>query len=146
MTINYSTLFEQFKIWILEYKNFEQIINTVTLLTLHQLVMILLRRHRQLGRRQMIQIITELAPNFQTVICDDSFRNRHHETVMYQLDSCSVSYYHKLAHTMFEFCLVGWQCSSIQAPCSFGLVWLISHGWKYCWLVWCERKIMFVGW
>ena len=117
MTINYSTLFEQFKIWILEYKNFEQIINTVTLLILHQLVMILLRRHRQLGRRQMIQIITELAPNFQTVIdsvCDDSFRNRHHETVMYQLDSCSVSYYHKLAHTMFEFSLVGWQCSSIQ--------------------------------
>ena len=58
----------------------------------------------------MIQIVTELAPRFQTVIdsvCDDSFRNRHHETVMYQLDSCSVSYYHKLAHTMFEFSLVG---------------------------------------
>jgi hypothetical protein len=33
MMINYSSLFEQIKIWILEYKNFEQIINTETLLT-----------------------------------------------------------------------------------------------------------------
>jgi len=24
--------------------------------------------------------------------------------------------------------------------------WLISHGWKYCWLICCERKILFVGW
>ena len=40
----------------------------------------------------MIPIVTELAPNFQTVIdfvCDDSFRNHYHETVMYQQDSCS---------------------------------------------------------
>jgi hypothetical protein len=33
MMINYSTLFEQLKIWILEYKNFKQINNTETLLT-----------------------------------------------------------------------------------------------------------------
>ena len=24
--------------------------------------------------------------------------------------------------------------------------WLISHGWKYCWLICCERKILFVSW
>ena len=24
--------------------------------------------------------------------------------------------------------------------------WLISHDWKYCWLICCERKILFVGW
>ena len=23
--------------------------------------------------------------------------------------------------------------------------WLISHGWKYCWLIYCKRKILFVG-
>jgi len=27
-----------------------------------------------------------------------------------------------------------------RSPCSFVLVWLISYGWKYCWLIWCERK------
>ena len=31
------------------------------------------------------------------------------------------------------------------SPCSFGLVWLISHGWKYRCLIWCERKVLFVG-
>jgi hypothetical protein len=31
-------------------------------------------------------------------------------------------------------------------PCSLGLVWLISHSWKYCWPIWCERKILFVDW
>ena len=25
-------------------------------------------------------------------------------------------------------------------------VWLISHDWKYCWLICCERKIIFVRW
>ena len=25
-------------------------------------------------------------------------------------------------------------------------VWLIRHGWKYYWLICCERKILFVGW
>jgi len=29
---------------------------------------------------------------------------------------------------------------------SFRPNWLISHGWKYCWLVWCERKILFKPW
>ena len=24
--------------------------------------------------------------------------------------------------------------------------WLISHGWKYCWLICRERKILFIGW
>ena len=24
--------------------------------------------------------------------------------------------------------------------------WLISHDWKYCWLICCKRKILFVGW
>ena len=24
--------------------------------------------------------------------------------------------------------------------------WLITHGWKYCWLICYERKILFVGW
>ena len=24
--------------------------------------------------------------------------------------------------------------------------WLISHVWNYCWLICCERKILFVGW
>ena len=24
--------------------------------------------------------------------------------------------------------------------------WLISHDWKYCWLIYCERKILFVSW
>ena len=40
----------------------------------------------------MVEIVTELAPNSQTVIgllCDDSFRNRHQETVIYQHISCS---------------------------------------------------------
>ena len=32
------------------------------------------------------------------------------------------------------------------SSCSFRLVWLISHGWKYCWLIWYERKILFVSW
>ena len=32
------------------------------------------------------------------------------------------------------------------SSCSFGLVWLINHGWKYCWLIWYERKILFVDW
>ena len=36
--------------------------------------------------------------------------------------------------------------ASNKSSCSFGLVWLISHGWKYCWLIWCERKILFVSW
>jgi len=31
-------------------------------------------------------------------------------------------------------------------PCSLELVWLIIHGWKYYWLIWCERKILFIGW
>ena len=28
---------------------------------------------------------------------------------------------------------------------SFRLDWLISHGLKYCWLVWCERKTLLAG-
>ena len=24
--------------------------------------------------------------------------------------------------------------------------WLINHGWKYCWLICYERKILFIGW
>ena len=32
------------------------------------------------------------------------------------------------------------------SPCSLRFVWLIRHNRKYCWLIWCERKIMFVGW
>ena len=35
--------------------------------------------------------------------------------------------------------------SYINCPVRLG-VWLISHSWKYCWLIWCERKILFVGW
>ena len=26
------------------------------------------------------------------------------------------------------------------------IAWLISHDWKYYWLIYCERKILFVGW
>ena len=31
-------------------------------------------------------------------------------------------------------------------PVRLGFVWLISHDWKYCWLIWCERKILFIDW
>ena len=24
--------------------------------------------------------------------------------------------------------------------------WLISHNWKYCWLIYCKKKILFVDW
>jgi len=34
---------------------------------------------------------------------------------------------------------------TVSEPCLFELVWLISHGRKYYWLVWCERKILFVA-
>ena len=37
-----------------------------------------------------------------------------------------------------------WQWQD-PSPCSFGLVWLPSHDWKYCWLIWCERKILSVA-
>ena len=33
-----------------------------------------------------------------------------------------------------------------QSARSFRLNWLISHGWKYRWLVWCERKTLFKPW
>ena len=36
--------------------------------------------------------------------------------------------------------------SQTYLPCSFGLFWLISHGWKYYWLIWCERKLLFIDW
>ena len=35
-----------------------------------------------------------------------------------------------------------WNISKLYAL----FAWLISHGWKYCWLICCERKILFVGW
>ena len=31
-------------------------------------------------------------------------------------------------------------------PHSFGHVWLVSYDWKYCYLIWCERKILFIDW
>jgi len=45
-----------------------------------------------------------------------------------------------------SFWQLGWLTFLYITPCLFGLVWLISHGWKYCWLIWCERKILFIGW
>ena len=37
---------------------------------------------------------------------------------------------------LLKVCLVCSHEFMVLLPCSFGLVWLISHGWKYCWLVW----------
>jgi len=34
---------------------------------------------------------------------------------------------------------------TLQMICHL-FAWLISHGWKYCWLICCERKILFIGW
>jgi len=40
--------------------------------------------------------------------------------------------------------VLGWcRCT---VTCSIGLDGLIRHDWKYCWLIWCERKILFVDW
>jgi len=40
----------------------------------------------------------------------------------------------------------GHTCGISALSCSFGLVWLINHGWKYYWLIWYERKILFIDW
>ena len=43
-------------------------------------------------------------------------------------------------------CMIVFSVRNVYTPCSFGLICLISHGWNYSWLIWCERKILFVGW
>ena len=37
-----------------------------------------------------------------------------------------------------------WHAANLSCIALFA--WLISHSWKYCWLIYCERKIMFIGW
>jgi len=49
-----------------------------------------------------------------------------------------------LKQTMY-FLLRAKTSSKIWPPTAL-FVWLISHDWKYCWLICCERKILFVDW
>ena len=53
-----------------------------------------------------------------------------------------ISWYAILLHTSSLSCLYHRSLS----PCSALFAWLISHDWKYCWLIWWERKILFIGW
>jgi len=57
---------------------------------------------------------------------------------------CTLSYMSMLSLIQLIIPCAHWSVD--HTPGSFGLVWLISRSWKYYWLIWCERKILFVGW
>ena len=64
----------------------------------------------------------------------------------YEKCRASTFFYLILCHLQLPVKKQRWKSPKFYSSCSFGLVWLLSHGWKYCWLVWCERKILLIVW